>query len=42
MTTLWSYIAQHWLPIALIVGVLVAFWYVYKNKDKYIRGGNDK
>ncbi|MDF2648418.1 MAG: hypothetical protein K0Q73_4223 [Paenibacillus sp.] len=42
MNTLWSYISNHWLPIALIIGVLLALWYVYKNKDKYIRGNDDK
>jgi hypothetical protein len=42
MNTLWNFISHHWLSIALIVGVLVAFLYEYKNKDKYIRGTDDK
>ncbi|WP_268795865.1 MULTISPECIES: hypothetical protein [unclassified Paenibacillus] len=41
MNTLWNFIAHHWISIALIIGVLVAFWYEYKNKDKYIRGTDD-
>ncbi|WP_279615838.1 hypothetical protein [Paenibacillus pectinilyticus] len=42
MLALWRYITQHWLSIALILGALLACWYVYKNKDKYIRGWSNK
>ncbi|MBP1966407.1 hypothetical protein [Paenibacillus aceris] len=42
MNTLWNFIVNHWISLALIIGVLLAIWYEYKNKDKYIRGGRDK
>ncbi|SDO58816.1 hypothetical protein SAMN04487897_11762 [Paenibacillus sp. yr247] len=41
MNNLWHFISQHWLSIALVIGVIIAVWYVYKNKDKYIRGGSE-
>lgn len=42
MDNLWNFISRHWLSIALIIGVILAVWYVYNNKDKYIRGWSDK
>ncbi|MGG1518281.1 hypothetical protein ABE504_22875 [Paenibacillus oryzisoli] len=42
MSTLWRFITDHWLPICLILGALIAIWFVYKNKDKYIRGWSDQ
>lgn len=42
MSNLWTFIKDHWLSLALILGAIIAVWYVYKNKDKYIRGWSDK
>ncbi|WP_283214721.1 hypothetical protein [Paenibacillus sp. HWE-109] len=42
MHNLWNFVSQEWLSLVLIVGVLVAVWFVYKHKDKLIRGTNDK
>ncbi|MEC0227327.1 hypothetical protein [Paenibacillus alba] len=42
MENLWNFIIREWQSIALLVGVLFAIWFVYKHKDKLIRGTNDK
>ncbi|WP_268633809.1 hypothetical protein [Paenibacillus alginolyticus] len=41
MNTFWSFISHHWLSIALIVGVLLALWSVYKHRDKLLRNTDD-
>ncbi|MDD9271436.1 hypothetical protein ACFPES_30820 [Paenibacillus sp. GCM10023248] len=42
MSNLWTFIQHHWISLALILGAILAVWYVYKNKDKYIRGSSGK
>ncbi|WP_261807813.1 hypothetical protein [Paenibacillus sp. N3.4] len=42
MNTLLSFLSRHALSIVLIAGVLIAVWLIYKNKDKLIRGTDDK
>ncbi|MFC5452203.1 hypothetical protein [Paenibacillus aestuarii] len=41
MGTLWNLITQHWLSIALIIGALLAIWFVYKHKDQLLSDSND-
>ncbi|WP_275901718.1 hypothetical protein [Paenibacillus sp. SYP-B3998] len=42
MNNLWQLLTHHWLSIALILGALVAVWYVYKHKDKLLMDSSDK
>jgi hypothetical protein len=43
MTTLWEFLTRHWLSVILILGVIVAVYFVYKHKDEIMIGGdNDK
>ncbi|MGO4498641.1 hypothetical protein AB4114_22435 [Paenibacillus sp. 2RAB27] len=42
MQALWHYFTDHWLSISLIVLALLACYFVYKNRSKYIRGWDKK
>ncbi|WNR45088.1 hypothetical protein [Paenibacillus roseipurpureus] len=42
MQTFWRYLSDHWLSISIVVLVLLACFFVYKNRSKYIRGWDKK
>ncbi|MDR6554639.1 hypothetical protein [Paenibacillus qinlingensis] len=42
MQAFWQYITDHWLSISLVVLALLACYFVYRGRSKYIRNWDKK